>query len=120
MATSITAITGGTPSVRAPAGARQFQAVVDVIAAQVALTDATLPAQTSSQVSVTIPGAAVGDFVLVSYPATTAGGTLSGQVTAADTVLITLFNTESTDAVTALSGGLSANVLILKPKFSQY
>ena len=88
----------------------------DVIAVQVTLTDASLPAQTSSEVNVTINGAALGDFVLVSGGVDLAGLILTGYVSAANTVTIQAFNTEGSDAVTALSGGAEANVLVLKPK----
>jgi hypothetical protein len=97
---------------------KQFQALFDVLYSQVTLTDATIAAQVAGQVSLTVPGAQKGDFVLVSYPADLAGIIISGQVSATDTVKITTFNVEGTDAVTAMSGGLTANIIVLHPKVS--
>lgn len=118
MATNITVITGGTPNTVRKVSAITFRALMDVIYAQVALTDATIAAQVAGQVSVTVPGAQLGDFVLVSYPATLTGVIMSAAVSAADTVLITTFNTEGTDAVTSMSGGLIANIVVLHPKIN--
>lgn len=115
MATDITAITGGTPS-NLTKRAMQFQGLFDIILSQVTLTDATLAANKASQVDVTVPGVALGDFVFVSTGVDNAGLVLDAWPSAADTVTITAWNVEGTDAVTALSGGVEANILILKPK----
>lgn len=115
MATNIEAMTGGTP-VRSVPGPRQFQALFNVITATVLLTEASIAAQVASQVTVTIPGAAVGDFVFVSVGGDLTGLLVQGFVSAADTVKIKVFNVEGTDAVTTLSAGINANVLILQPK----
>jgi hypothetical protein len=117
MATNIEAMTVGTPSVKRNAGPKQFQALFDVIEVEVTLTEATIAAQVASQGTCTVPGVAVGDFVLVSYPSTIAGLILQARVSAADTIQFIAFNVEGTDAVTVLSGGLTAKVLVLKPKF---
>jgi hypothetical protein len=117
MATNIEAMTAGTPSVKRNAGPKQFQARFDVIEVEVALTEATVAAQVASQADITVPGVALGDFVLVSYPADLTGGFLTAYVRAADSITVTLYNFEGTDAVTALSGGLTAKLLVLKPKF---
>lgn len=114
MATNITAITGGTPSIKVSAQPKQFQQLFDVIVVEVALTDASIAAQVAGQVSVTVPGVALGDFVLVSYPAALAGLLLEAQVSAADTIQITTFNVEGTDAVVSMAGGLTARLLVLK------
>lgn len=116
MATNITAITAGTPVIRR-AGAKQFQALFDVIEVEVALTDATIAAQVAGQVDVTVPGVALGDYVLVSYPADLTGLMIQAWVQAANTITISTFNLEGTDAVTSMSGGLTAKVLVLQPKF---
>lgn len=115
MATSITAITSASQQTGGQ-GARQFQGLFDCIPFSVALTDATLPAQTSSQVDLTVTGAALGDFVILAAEVDLAGGVLSGAVTAANTVTVTLFNTEGTDAITVLSAGPTVNGLILKAR----
>lgn len=115
MATNITAITAGTPSKTAKQS-QQFQGLFDVIAVKVALTDATLAAQVAGQVDVTVKGVELGDFVLVAYPADLTGCLIQAWVQAKDTITITTFNVEGTDAVTGMSGGLTANLLVLKPR----
>lgn len=115
MATTVTAITGGTPSLGTK-GPRTFQGIFDVIPFTVTLTDATLPAQTSSQVDVTVTGAELDDFVLISPGVDCTALILNAYVSAANTVTITAFNTEGTDAVTSLSGGAKATGIVLKPK----
>lgn len=115
MATNIEAMTAGTP-VKSTPRTKQFQAVFDVIEVNVALTEASVAAQVASQVTVTVPGAALGDFALISYPANLGGLLLDAKVSAADTVRVTAFNVEGTDAVTTMSGGLTAKIVILKPK----
>lgn len=117
MATNIEAMTGGTPNIRVKASARTFQGVAKVILAKVALTEASIAAQVGSQVDVAVPGVEFGDFVFVSYPADLTGLILSAFVQAAGVVTITAYNIEGTDAVTALSGGLTANLFVLKPVF---
>lgn len=117
MATNITAITAGTPVIKRSAGPKQFQALFDVIEVEVALTDATIAAQVAGQVDVTVPGVALGDYVLVSYPADLTGLLIDAFVQAANTITITTFNVEGTDAITSMSGGLVAKLLVLKPKF---
>jgi hypothetical protein len=116
MATNITAITAGTPGVVRNLNAVQFQSLFDVIFYQVTLTDATCPAQVSGQVAITVPGVQLGDFVFVAYPADITGLMITAAVSAADTIKITTFNVEGTDAVTSMSGGLTANVVVLHPK----
>lgn len=116
MATNITAITGGTPTIKASVQPKQFQGVFDVIYATVTLDDDTLAAQVASQVDVTVPGVALGDFVLVSTGVDNTGLLVQAWPSAANTVTITAFNVEGTDAVTALSGAVVANLIVLKPK----
>lgn len=117
MATNIESMTAGTPNVRVKASVQQFQAVANVILAKVALTEASVAAQVASQATVTVPGVELGDFVLVSYPADITGLHIYAQPSAANTVKITVWNVEGTDAVTAMSGGLTANLMVIKPKF---
>lgn len=117
MATNIEAMTGGTPNVRVKASARTFQGVFNVLLAKVALTEASIAAQVGSQVDVAVPGVELGDIVFVSYPADIAGLILTAAPQASGVVTITAYNIEGTDAVTALSGGLTANLVVLKPKF---
>jgi hypothetical protein len=117
MATNIEATTAGTPVIKRNSGPKQFQALFDVIEVEVTLTEASVAAQVGSQCDITVPGAALGDFVLVSYPADLTGVILSAYVRAANSITVTIYNIEGTDAVTAFSGGLIAKLLVLQPKF---
>ena len=118
MATNITAITGGTPAVQADRKAPTFSQMFKVYTATLTLTDASLAAQVAAKVDVTIPGVALGDFVLVSCPADLGGIIIEGRVKAADTVEIVTFNVEGTDAVTTMAGGLVAKIVVLHPNFT--
>jgi hypothetical protein len=115
MATNIEAMTAGTVTKSLP-NSKQFQATVDVITAKVVLTEASIAAQVASSATFTVPGVALGDFVFISYPASVLGLILVAAVSATDTIRVTAFNVEGTDAVTVMSGGLTANILVLKPK----
>lgn len=119
MATNLEAMTAGTPTIVAGKCRKQFQALFDVIEVQVALTEASVAAQVGSVASITVPGVELGDYVMVSYPADLAGLLIQAVPSAADTIKVKVFNMEGTDAVTAMSGGLVANLLVLKPKFGQ-
>lgn len=118
MATNITAITGGTPTVQANRKPPTFSDLFKVYTGTLTLTDATLPAQTASIASVTIPGVEFGDFCLISYPADLGGIILQARVKAANTVEVIAFNVEGTDAVTTLSGGLVAKIVVLRANFT--
>lgn len=118
MTTNIEATTAGTPTVKIGNVKKQFQGLFRVTCVEVTLTEASIAAQVASQVDVTVPGVEFGDFVFVSYPADLTGLIAHAFVQAADKVTITHFNVEGTDAVTALSGGLVAKLLILKPDFN--
>lgn len=115
MATTITAITATSAAAEAK-GAKQFQGLFECIPFVVTLEDDTLPAQQSSQVDVTVTGAALGDFVLIGAGVDSAGGILVGAVTAANTVTVTLFNTEGSDALTAFATPTEARGLVLKTR----
>jgi hypothetical protein len=79
------------------------------------ITDAATGSGTSGNVDITVKGAALGDFVLVTTKsaATTAGTALVGHVTSADTIKITLLN-NSAGAVN-MAGTVVYNVVVLKP-----
>jgi hypothetical protein len=66
-------------------------------------------------VDITVKGAALGDFVLVTTvsTATTAGTALVGHVTAADTVKITLLNNSA--GTVDMASTVKYNVVVLKP-----
>lgn len=114
MATNIEVMTAGTPT-QVRRGKKQFSGLVsEVLEATVALTEATVAAQVASQITVSVPGAAVGDLAFITYPANLGGLLIQAQVSAADTVRVTVFNVEGSDAVTTMSGGLTATIIVLK------
>jgi hypothetical protein len=115
MATNIEATTLGT-AVRSRPRRVQFQDLFDVITATVAVTEASIAAQVGSGGTFTVPGVELGDFVFISFGVDVPGLVVHASPSAADTIRVLVFNVEGTDAVTALSGGVSANVIVLKPK----
>lgn len=119
MATNVEATTLGTVRSEVPTGpkARQFQQVFEVIIAKVPVTEASIAAQVGSSGTFTVPGAALGDFVMVS-PGVDLGTALqlTAVVSATDTVRVNFFNAEGTDAVTTLSGGTVFTFIVLKPR----
>lgn len=117
MATDITAITD-TLNRAQNVGPKQFQGLFSVIPFTATIEDDTLPAQTASAASVDVPGAEVGDFVMVASEADQASGILVGQVIASDVVEITFFNVEGTDANVSLATPVNMNGVVLKPKFN--
>lgn len=94
--------------------ARQFRDVFkEVIPFSVTLTEASIASGAASSGDVTVTGAALGDFVLVSCETDIADGVLVGAVTAANTVTLTVANNTG-GAITAYSGGVKVNGLVLK------
>jgi hypothetical protein len=116
MATDITVITD-TLNRAGNVGPKQFQGLFTVIPFTATIEDDTLPAQTASAASITVTGAEVGDFVMVAAAADQASGILVGQVIAANTVEITFFNVEGTDANVSLATPVNMNGVVLKPKW---
>lgn len=95
---------------------QQFQALFDVIPFTVTVTEDSVTAQVASQVDITVPGAALGDFVLVAPKVDAAGLIPYAFVRAADSVTVSVYNVEGTDAITSLAGGVVFNGVVLKPK----
>lgn len=107
--------TVGTTKV-ATSGARQFQDVfASVIPFTVLLTEASIATGAAglSSGDITVPGAALGDFVLMSPGADIVDGIVAATVTAADKVTVTLANL-SGSAITALSSGVTFSGVVLK------
>lgn len=107
--------TVGTTKV-ASSGARQFQDVFSaVIPFTVTLTEASIATGAAglSSGDITVTGAALGDFVLMTPEADIVDGIVAATVTAANTVTVTLANL-SGSAITALSGGVVFNGVVLK------
>lgn len=114
MATDVEATTAGTP-VKSLPQKRQFQAVFPaVITATVTLTESSIAAAKASQTTFSVPGAALGDMVLISSMTNTVYVLLTAKVSAADTISVSLLNQDSTDASTTFSAGLVCHVAVLK------
>lgn len=113
MATNITAITD-TNNNSLPKDRRQFQDVFDyVIPFDANIDDDTLAAQVAGQCDITVTGAAVGDLVLVEVAADRKAQLLQGYVSAANTVTLTTFNVEGTDADTSLAANPAVRGVVL-------
>ena len=115
MATDISAITD-TLNASGPQGPRQFQALFDVIPFSATLTDTTQAADTAATCDITVTGAALGDLVIVGVAVDLTDGMLVGQVSAANTVTLTLWNPEGSDAITPLASGAVCKGVVLKLK----
>ena len=95
---------------------QQFQNVFkEVIPFSFTLTEASIATGAAglSAGNITVTGAALGDFVLFAPEIDVVDLIVSGTVTAANTVTITLANLTG-GAVTALSGGATVNGVVLK------
>ena len=89
-----------------PVGARQFQALFDVIPFEFALDSGSLADEANISISVTgVTGAGLGDFVMVSCLTTLDGMTLTGDVDAADTVEVNIVNKSGSAADTGATTG---------------
>ena len=92
---------------------RQFNDVFsNVIPFTFSATEATIATGAVSAGDVTVPGAALGDFVLVAPRSDIVDLVVTALVTAANTVTVTLANVTG-GAVTALSGGFTINGVVL-------
>lgn len=116
MATSMEALTTGTIGQTSVASPRQFQGLFDVIPFTVNIEEDSIAAQATSVADVTVPGAALGDFVLVTPGIDAVSVLFSGWVQAADTVTVAVTNLEVSDANTTLATVHEANGVVLKPK----
>jgi hypothetical protein len=119
MATNITAITD-TNNASDGAGARQFQGVFKVIPFKFNGDDDSLAAQVAGQCDVAVPGAALGDFVLITAQVDLVNLVCTAWVSAADVVTVQTFNVEGTDASTALAANPEFNGLVLSPQANVY
>lgn len=92
---------------------RQFQDVFQhVIPFSFVATEASIASGAVSAGDITVTGAALGDFVLLAPKSDISDLSVDAQVTAANTVTITLSNNTG-GAVTALSGGYTFNGVVL-------
>lgn len=116
MATSMEALTTATVGITQSKGPKQFQGLFDIIPFTVSLAEASLVASAAGTKDITVPGAALGDFVLISSGQDNVSIAVSAFVASANTVTIVLQNLEVSDANTSLSTAATANGIILSPK----
>lgn len=116
MATTMETLTTGTIGQTSVASPRQFQGLFDVIPFTVNIEEDSVGGGATATADVAVPGAALGDFVLLA-PGVDAVSTLfHGWVQSADTVTVAVTNLEATDANTTLATVHEANGVVLKPK----
>jgi hypothetical protein len=115
MATTISAATASAVVTKTKSP-RQFQGVFDFIPFKASLLDASLPAG-ASVADITVPGAALGDFVLLAPTIDSVDTFVVGWVQAADTVTLAIRSMEEVDASTTwATTAKQVNGMILKPK----
>ena len=115
MASTVSALTASAVQVGTK-GARQFQGMFDVIPFKVSILDASLPAG-ASVADITVPGAALGDFVFVATTIDCVENVVLAFVQSADTVTIVLRSLQEVDASTTFATTARVcNGFILKPK----
>lgn len=115
MATNITAITDTSNSSVRNGGPQQFRAIFDeVIPFSFKGDDDTLAAQVGATCDITVTGAALGDFVLITPAVDNTDQLVYAQVTAANTVTVTTFNIEGTDAQTPFAANPTFYGVVLK------
>lgn len=102
MATDITAITDSVNVGYTKAG-RQFRDMFNVIPFTAGVLLTSLAAEVGSQADIDVPGAALGDFVLVSIGVDTTGLLINAYVSAANVVTLSIYNMEGTDANATLA-----------------
>lgn len=116
MATSISAATASGVATATVGTAAQFQGLFDVIPFKVSLLDASLPAG-ASVADITVPGAALGDFVFITPTIDSVSQHIVGWVASANTVTVAIRSMEEVDAVTTwATTAKECNGFILKPK----
>jgi len=116
MATSMETLTTATSVVVGVQGPKQFQGLFDIIPFTVSLAEASLVASAAGTKDITVTGAALGDFVLISSGQDNVSVLVSAFVASANTVTIVCQNLEVSDANTSLSVAATANGIVLKPK----
>ena len=112
-ATTIATITTGVQ------GPRQFQGVFDLIPFKFNADEDSIADQAASAGNIAVPGAALGDFVLVTPSVDSGDLLITATVTAADVVTV-VFGNLTAGAVTALAANPSFNGLVLKVKANTF
>jgi hypothetical protein len=100
-------------------GARQFQGLFTAIPFKLTFEDDTIATDSiySGGGTVSVPGAAIGDFVLVAPVIDPTECQFIASVTADDTVEVTLVN-DTAGTVTTFASGTVVNGIVLKPRSS--
>ncbi len=99
-----------------PKGPRQFQGVFDVIPFTFNFEEDSIAAGAASGATVSVPGAALGDLVLVAPAQSAAEVVFAANVTAADTVQINAANLDIAAADTSLATVGKGKGVVLKFK----
>lgn len=97
-------------------GPRQFQGLFDIIPFEFNLIEASIASAAISSGDIAVPGAALGDFVMLSPDADVVDTVLTGQVTAAAVVTVSVANLTGGASTAFASPGININGLVLKPK----
>ena len=100
-------------------GPRQFQGVFDLIPFKFNLDEDSIASAAASAGNVAVPGAALGDFVLVTPEVDAVDTQVSASVTAADVVTVVINNLTGA-ASTAFAANPSFTGLVLKVKANTY
>lgn len=114
MATSMETATTGVASAGVK-GARQFQGLFSCIPFTFTIEEDSIAASAASTADITVPGAELGDFVLVTGGIDMVNIVMTAFVASAGVVTIQLQNQEVSDAATTLATVHTANGVVLKP-----
>jgi len=98
-----------------PKSPAQFQGIFDVIPFKFTFEDDSILDGDEYALDAAVPGAALGDFVLVTPNADAADLIMVAYVTAADVVTVSLVNVTG-GTLTTFATGIVCNGVILKPK----
>ena len=116
MASTMEALTTCAAVLSPAKGPRQFQDLFEVIPFTFTLEEDSLGASDAGNADITVTGAALGDFVIVSCLKDLVSLELSAWVASANTITISLHNQETDDANTTLATATTGNGLLLKPR----
>ena len=98
-------------------GPRQFQGLFDIIPFKFSMLETTnIGAEDCAVGTVAVPGAELGDFVIVTPAADVVSIMFTAYVSAADVVTVYAQNLETADVNSALAAAVQFNGLVLKPK----
>ena len=96
-------------------GAKQFQGLFSVIPFKSNIVEASIASAATSEGDIAVPGAEVGDLVIVTLVGDNVGLGVSAFVTAADVVTIRVSNLTGGASTTLATAGLPVKGVVLKP-----